>query len=192
MKNLHIFLATLIIVFIGYGANAKTWGPATVLQPNFDKTAELERIHTALAKANNHVAAKLIEDQLWKTWMMAPDEETAEDLNQVLRAIGGYSFDKALGILNKMIARHPRYPESWNQRSYVHFLRNDLDKSLADCEHALTLEPRHIGCLSGMARILIRHQKRYKAGKSLLDRALELHPLVYEKVLLKEIPEGAL
>ena len=167
-------------------------GPATVVKPGFHRAAALDRIHKALAEAPHFDNAKLAEDDLWLTWMMAPDEQTAEELNQAIRAKGGYNFEKAIGFLDTMIARHPDYPESWNQRSYVHFLMGNFDKSLSDCEHALTLEPRHIGCLAGMAMILIRHQKRYKAGKALLDRAIALYPLIHEKVLLKEIPEGAL
>lgn len=186
-------LCVLIAVLCGQSfVSAKTLGPATVMIPGFDRAAALDRIHKSLAEAPNFDSAKQAEDELWLTWMMAPDEETAEDLNRAIRAKGGYNFEKALDILDTMIARHPGYPEPWNQRSFVHYLRGDLDKSLSDCEHTLTLEPRHIGCLAGMAIILIRHQKRYKAGKALLDRAIALYPLIYEKILLQEIPEGSL
>lgn len=170
-------------------AFAQTSGPASAIKPGFDKQAALEGIFLDLAQAENHLQSKIFIDRLWTTWMMAPDQQAAEDLNRALRARRGYNFDKALKVLNAIIERHPSYPEAWNQRSYVHFLKEDYEKSLADCKKALTFEPRHIGCLSGMARILIRHQKRYSEGKELLEKAIKLHPFIYEKVLLQEIPQ---
>ena len=178
----------LVLVFTG-ASHAKTWGPATVASPKVDRKAELDRIFNLLSKAENPVAGALVADQMWLIFMAAPDEQTAEDMNRALRARGGYNFDKALGILGGMIERHPNYAESWNQRSFVHFLKKDYDRSIADCRKALELEPRHIGCMSGMARILIRHQKRFVEGEKLLRQALELHPHIYEKVLLREIPK---
>lgn len=184
------FLFVLVLVgAMPVMAHAKTWGPATAIKPGFDRQAHLDDIFERLKTAPDEISSRLIVDKLWLTWMTAPDEAAAESLNQALRARGGYNFDKALGILDALIERLPDYAESWNQRSYIHFLKKDYDKSLLDCEKALELEPRHIGCLSGMARILIRHQKRYRAGKSLLDRAMDLHPWIHERVLLKEIPE---
>ena len=182
------------LVFFGAGFStsslAQRSGPATVIAPDFDKKKELDAVFEALAKAPNAGASQPIIDRLWLTWMMTPDAQSADDLNKAIRARRGYSYNTALDILDTLIARHPTYPESWNQRSYVHFLKEDYEKSLADCEHALTLEPRHIGCLSGMARILIRHQKRFDAGKKLLKKAMTLHPFIYEQVLLKEIPQS--
>ena len=180
-------LAAVWALFCGL-ALAKTWGPATVTRGADQRIAALNEAFRDLAAAPNETASRIAVDRVWVLWMQAPDAETAEDMNRALRARGGYNFDKALGILNGMIKRHPDYAEPWNQRSYIHFLKQDFDKSLADCEKALELEPRHIGCMTGMARILIRHQGRFKAGENLLKKAIQLHPFVYEKVLLKEIP----
>ena len=164
-------LAILFIVAFATMAEAKTWGPATVAKPDFDRKAALDKVFDELKVAPNEVMSRVIADKMWLIFMQAPDAETAEDMNRVLRARGGYNFDKALGILNAMVARHPDYAEGWNQRAYIHFLKGEHDKALRDCERSLELEPRHIGCLSGMARILIRHQRRYKAGHSLLRQA---------------------
>ena len=191
MRVIHLLILLLALPYTSTffsTAFAQTWGPASPVEPGFNRNVELENIFKQLAKAPDEVTARVIADRLWTTWMMTPDAETAEDMNRALRARGGYNFDKALGILNVMIARHPEYAESWNQRSYIHFLKKDYTKSLADCEHALMLEPRHIGCMAGMARIKIRHQKRFAAGKALLEKAIELNPFIYERVLLKEIP----
>lgn len=182
-----VVLTAIVALFCGF-AHAKTEGPATVSAGQDQRNAALDAAFRDLAAAPNETAARSVVGRVWLLWMQAPDEATAEDMNRALRARRDYNFDKALVILDRMIKRHPDYAESWNQRSYVHFLREDFDRSLADCEKALELEPRHIGCMTGMARILIRRQGRFKAGEGLLRKALELHPFAYERVLLKEIP----
>ena len=179
----------LVLAAAGPSAFGKTWGPATAIKPGFDKPSELDRIFKDLAKAENEPLSRVIADKLWLTWMMAPDEESAELLNRALRARGGYSFDRALGFLDQLIERHPDYPEAWNQRSYIHFLKENYPQSVKDCARALELEPRHIGCLSGMARIFIRHFKDYERGRFMLEQAMDLHPWIYERVLLKELPK---
>ncbi len=180
-------LGVISALFCGL-AVAETWGPATASPGSERRNNSLKEAFRELKMAPNETVSRIVMDRIWVLWMQAPDSETAEDMNRALRARGGYNLDKALGILDGMIDRHPDYAEVWNQRSYIHFLKEDFDKSLSDCETALELEPRHIGCMTGMARILIRHQGRFKAGESLLKEAMKLHPFVYEKVLLKEVP----
>lgn len=189
---MKIIISLIICAALTGISNAKTWGPATVANPGFDRAKALDEVFRELATAPNEPVSRVIADRMWLIFMQAPDEETAENMNRALRARGGYNFDKALGFLNTIIDSHPTYAEGWNQRSYIHFLKKDYDKALTDCERGLALEPRHLGCLSGMARILIRHQKRYLSGKALLQRAMKLHPWIHERVLLKEIPETEL
>ncbi len=173
-------------------AQSKTWGPATAAKPGFDRKAKLDELFGKLSKAPNETASRIIFDDLYSTWMTAPDEEAAESMNKALRARGGFNFDKAIRILNPLIERLPGYAQARNERSYVYFLKKDYGRSLMDCERVIEIEPRHLGCLSGMARILIRHQKRYKAGRVVLEEAMKWHPRIYEKVLLKEIPASEL
>lgn len=185
----HLIIIATIFASLTSLSEAKTWGPATVAQPGFDRRTALDKTLAQLATAQNEVSAQLIADQVWLIFMTAPDNETAEDLNRALRARGGYNFDKALKILDAVIARHPTFTEAWNQRSYVYFLKGNFEQSLADCRNALKLEPRHFGCLSGMARILIRQHNNYIEGERLLRQAMKLHPFIMERVLLKEIPK---
>ena len=191
MKKLGIAFCILLFPFAAI-AQTKTWGPSAAAKPGFDRKAKLDELYGKLSKAPNENASQVIFSDLWSTWMTAPDEEAAETMNRALRARGGFNFDKAIGILDPLIERIPNYAQAINERSYTYFLKKDYEQSLADCERVIEIEPRHLGCLSGMARILIRHQKRYKAGKAVLEKAMKLHPRIYEKILLKEIPTSEL
>jgi len=184
-------LACVVAVFICVSVvHAQVSGPATVVKPGFHSAKALDKIFADLAVAENDSIARYKVEEMWRIFFMTPDEQTADDMNRAIRARGGFNFEKAIGFLNRVIDRHPDYVEAWNQRATIRFLQKDYDASVADCERVLELEPRHIGCLSGVANIYIRHQKKYDAGRDMLARALKLHPRLFEKSLLLEIPEG--
>ena len=183
--------AYVVAVFICVNvAHAQVSGPATVVKPGFRSAEALDKVFAELASAENDSVARYKTEEMWKIFLMTPDRETADDMNRAIRARGGFNFEKAIGLLNSVIERHPDYVEAWNQRATIRFLQKDFDASLADCDRVLKLEPRHLGCMSGMAIIFVRYQKKYDEGRAMLERALELHPRIGEKSLLLEMPEG--
>ena len=192
MKNFSISFIVSSCVFFAMGTDAETWGPSKALEKDFDKPAMLNKYYDLLSRSPNEDISRNIFKELWQTWMIAPDTKAAEALNQAMRARGGYEFDKAIAILDDMIVEYPNFEQFLAERSYVYFLKKDFSRSLTDCEKVLEFDEQHLGCLSGMARILIRHQSRFKAGKSVLDKAVSIHPFIYEKVLYKEIPAAFL
>ena len=184
---LNLILALAMTCFVAV-AHAKTPGPAAAEKPGFDRKAELDKVFDQFAKAKNETQSLQATDNMWRIFMTTPDEQTAEDLNQALRALRAYYVENALVIINRIIERHPDYAEAWNQRAYIHFIRERYDEAVADCQQVLVLEPRHIGCLTGMARILIRRTKNYEGGRKFLEEALRLNPFLFERKLLDEIP----
>jgi tetratricopeptide (TPR) repeat protein len=174
------------------GTHAKTWGPSEPAEKNFDKSATVEKYYDLLSRSPNADVSRNIFNELWLVYMVAPDAKAAEGLNQAMRARGGYELDKALTILDDMIEQYPNFEQLYSERSYVYFIKKDFSRSLTDCEKMLEFDDKHLGCLTGMARILIRHQLRFKAGKSVLDRTVAIHPFIYEKILYNEIPAAFL
>ena len=88
--------------------------------------------------------------------------------------------------IEHVIRRFPDYPEAYNQRAFLHFLQGDYEASLADCRRTLELEPRHFGCLSGMARTLLKLGRRDEA-RAMLKRGLALHPFLPERRLFPDV-----
>lgn len=192
MKHSSVILISVVFTLVALSVNAATWGPSKPLQEGVDKTAELNKYYDLLSRSPNEEISRNIFKELWQVWMLAPNEDAAERLNQAMRARGGYEFDAAINILDTLISDYPNFEQAFAERSYVNFLKKDYSSSLTDCEKVLEFDEYHLGCLSGMARILIRHQSRYKAGKSLLDSAVAIHPYIFERVLYKEIPAAFL
>ena len=192
MKYFSIVCILSVCVFLAMGTHGETWGPSKPSEIGFDKAALVNQYYDLLSRSPNADVSRNIFKELWQTWMIAPDADAAEGLNQAMRARGGYEFDKAIKILNDTIEQYPDFEQLYAERSYVYFLKNDFSRSLTDCEKVIEIDEQHLGCLSGMARILIRHQLRFKAGKSVLDKTVAIHPYIYEKILYNEIQAALL
>lgn len=82
-----------------------------------------------------------------------------------------------------MIEIDPTFPEAWNQRATIHFLRGDYAQSLADVATTLELEPRHFGALAGRGIIRLRQGKSALAIQS-IKAALAFHPFLRERTLI--------
>jgi Flp pilus assembly protein TadD len=91
--------------------------------------------------------------------------------------------------LNELVSYCPHWAEGWNQRAFVHFLREDYDAALADLEITLELSPRHVAALSGKGLTLMR-MGREDEGDKVLREAVALHPWLPERGLL-DPPAGA-
>jgi tetratricopeptide (TPR) repeat protein len=59
-------------------------------------------------------------------------------------------FEKALALLNTLIAKFPRFAEGWNQRASVFWQLGEYEKSINDSQHALALNPNHYGAWQGI------------------------------------------
>ena len=49
--------------------------------------------------------------------------------------------DKAVAGLDLLVQKAPRFAEAYNQRAILHFRLKQYDRSIADCEKTLQLNP---------------------------------------------------
>ena len=94
------------------------------------------------------------------------------------------TFVGAIDVLDRLVAYCPDYAEGWNQRAFVHFLRQDFEAALTDLDAAIALNPRHVGALSGKALTLIGLGRKAEAELA-LRAALALNPWLSERHLLE-------
>lgn len=146
-----------------------------------------ERLFDALKAAKTEQASRVIEAEIWETWIAAapsPDLELQVRGAMSKRRVADY--DGALALLDATVDAAPGYAEAWNQRAFIYYLKGQPDKSLEDLEKVLALEPRHFGALSGKGRILME-QGRVRLGQQALRQAVAIHPFIQERFLLMDV-----
>ncbi|WP_414831617.1 tetratricopeptide repeat protein [Afifella sp. YEN Y35] len=154
-----------------------------------ERDAELSRLYEELKNAPSEMEGRRIENLIWQAWMAGPTAEISQMMQEALTARRVADYDKAVAILDDVIARAPDYPEAWNQRATLRFLEGDLDGSLEDIDRVMELEPKHFAALSGRGLILL-HQGRTRLAHKALREAVAINPWLRERALLPQTPDG--
>ena len=119
-------------------------------------------------------------------WLQSGRPEIDVAMEQAVSLMGAGLSGLALPILDDIVAKAPDWAEGWNKRATVLYLLGEHDRSLADIERVLALEPRHFGALAGIG--LIRIQKGApREALAAFRRALAVNPFLKERFRL--IPE---
>jgi tetratricopeptide (TPR) repeat protein len=135
----------------------------------------LEPLFTTLQSASDLNEVGAAEQAIWGIWMESGDDEIDQLLLQGSILMSFRSYGAALGHFNEVIERRPAFAEGWNKRATVYYLIGEYDKSIADCEKVLALEPRHFGALSGLSLIYTQLEDDAKALDA-LEKAVHVHP----------------
>ncbi|MEM8629948.1 MAG: hypothetical protein AAGF74_01805 [Pseudomonadota bacterium] len=156
--------------------------------PAPDISAEAEPIYRALKDAPDEASARTLSNDLWALWTIAPDQLAQELLNEGMDRRAAYDFEGAMIAFDTLTDYCPAYAEGYNQRAFVHYLRQDFGSALEDLDRVLALSPQHIGALSGRALTLMG-LGRMEEGQAALRGALALNPWLPERGLLMGTPE---
>lgn len=137
--------------------------------------AELPALLGSLTTAPTAAAARVIEQKIWALWFEAPAPE-ADTLFKAGRTAGEQGdIPQALAAYDQLVQKFPDFAEAWNQRAIVKFMMGDLDGALEDVAHALELEPRHFGALSGRGQCYL-HMQRMGDALEALEAAQAINP----------------
>jgi tetratricopeptide (TPR) repeat protein len=148
-----------------------------------DNTAEKDRLQGELLVAQSEMNGRVVSDKLWTIWTTAPDETSQDLMDRGRERIRVADYEQAEGFFDDLVEYCPDYAEGWNQRAFVHHLRQNYDASLADITVVLALESRHFGALVGRATVLLS-MGRSKVGYVALRKALKINPWLSERHLL--------
>ena len=148
------------------------------------RAEELDTLFAQLHAEGAEARASGVEKKIWANWGRS-DSITAEVLlGQASRAMNAQEFPVAEEILDRLLIARPEYAEAWNRRATLNFMAQRYEKSLADIDKVLELEPRHFGALSGRGMIYEALDKPDEALSAYRD-ALAVNPhmqAVKEKV----------
>lgn len=153
-----------------------------------DYSREIVSIVDGMQAAPSEGAAQQYAAAMWDIWLEAPDAvaQSMLDKGMAFRNLGDYGASRA--ELSLLIDYCPEYPEGYNQRAFSAFLAGDFERSLADLDVAITLQPVHLGALTGKVFTLIQMDRNEEA-QQVLRFALEINPWLAERALL-EVPDG--
>lgn len=118
-----------------------------------------------------------IEPLIWDAWMHGGDDAENEALAKATQAMNIGLLDVADKQLSALVVSAPGFAEAWNKRATLYFLMGRMDKSLADIDKVVELEPRHFGALSGRGMIYQRQRKNPEALAAFKD-ALAVNPMM--------------
>ncbi len=116
-----------------------------------------------------------IEAQIWHLWSLSSDAAIDRILAGGTAAMNHRQFDAALTSFNTVIEMRPNFAEGWNKRATLYYLIGEYERSIADVERTLALEPRHFGALSGLGLVNLALERPAEAMTA-FEAALAVHP----------------
>ena len=173
---LRLVLAPLLLVLFALPAFA---GEAE------DKAA-LDQLFAQLRVAPDAETAQEIDQRIWAYWTNPSDPTLAGRMRDVMSARSMGDPMGAIKLLDQLVQDYPDYAEGWNQRATMYYAVGNYEQSIADCARVLELEPRHFGALSGRALMYLGLGKRALALKDMAT-ALAIHPFLSERKLFPEL-----
>jgi tetratricopeptide (TPR) repeat protein len=165
-------------------AGAPQYGIAQTATPPSQPDASarqqrLDALFGRLKAITDEAEGDAVVAEIWQIWMQSGDAALDEAMQRAVLAMG-HVPGLALPILDDIVARAPQWAEGWNKRATALYLLGEYDRSLADIERVLALEPRHFGALAGLGFIRMNQGESRQALKA-LRRALAVNPFLKER-----------
>ena len=179
---LHRLLYAIVLLAclqIGHAASQSPAPPAPS-DESAARTRHLDALFAHLKTAAVEEEADAMVAEIWKLWLQSGRPEMDAAMQQAVDFMGQGVPALAMPVLDDIVARAPDWAEGWNKRATVLYLLGEHDRSLADIERVLALEPRHFGALAGIGLIRIA-KGEHRAALAALRRALAVNPFLKER-----------
>lgn len=154
-----------------------------------DHAKALSDLITQAREAENDRTGRALSNKMWELWADAPDAKSQELLDEAMSRRESYDYDGAMKAADALVEYCPDYAEGYNQRAFIHYLRQDYQAALPDLKRTVELSPRHVAALAGQALTLAALGRKAEAALS-LRAALDLNPWLNERHLLPQLEQG--
>ncbi len=152
-----------------------------------DQTAVAPLVHAL--KNPDEVVRELAEHSLWQIWSRSGSADVDALFQEGIFLMQSDRLPEAAEKFGEVIGRAPTFAEAWNKRATVYYLNEEYEKSLADCEVVIRLNPVHFGALSGMGLNYLELDQPEKALGA-FERALQVNPNLDQiRTLVEELRE---
>ena len=130
-------------------------------------TAQLDSLYARLKRERSPESARSIADTIAQALAQSGSPTIDMLMNHATKAASEKRFGAALDFLDQVTLLAPDFAEGWNRRATLHYIMGNPAKAMSDTARALTLEPRHLGALAGLAGILAESGRDAQALESL-------------------------
>jgi tetratricopeptide (TPR) repeat protein len=179
---LRLLCAVLLLAGLT-AAEAIAQGSQPPAAPGIDASArakQLDELFARLKIVKADEEGDAIVAQIWKLWQQSGNEKLDAAMQRAMLLMGQGLGVLAMPILDEIVAEKPDWAEGWNKRATVLYLMGEHDRSLADIDRTLALEPRHFGAIAGIG--LIRIEKgEMREALAAFRRALAINPFLRER-----------
>lgn len=175
-------LASVVLLIMAIVTAIKSADQA-LAQSQPDVTAKAQRLDELFGRLKSTTDAGEADAavaEIWGLWHRTGNPDLDALMERVSALIGQGVAALAMPMLDELVARAPNWAEAWNKRATALYLAGEHDRSLADIERVLDLEPRHFGALAGMGLIHIA-RGQYREALAAYRRALTVNPFLKER-----------
>lgn len=138
--------------------------------------SKIDQLYLALKTEHNESAARRIVNSINQELTRAGGATADLLIEWAEKAASEKNYPVANDLLDQAVGLYPDYVEVWNRRALLHLTMNNYNMALADLSHALTIDPRHLSSLQGLAGIL-RITDRDTMALDVYRRLLEIYPM---------------
>ncbi|HEY9622421.1 MAG TPA: tetratricopeptide repeat protein [Crinalium sp.] len=117
--------------------------------------------------------------ELWRAWFQQKGAYGLALLGRSQTLLEAGAFEAAGELLTEIIQDQPDFAEAWNRRAVLYYIQKQYRKSLADCQHVLSLNPIHFGAMHGLG-LCYTALGEYGAAIQAFRQALEIQPYSVE------------
>ncbi|MBN3945684.1 MAG: tetratricopeptide repeat protein [Nostoc sp. NMS7] len=124
--------------------------------------------------------------KIWRIWFQQKGIYGLEIIDRSQKLLDAGEIIQAETALTALINDQPDFAEAWNRRAFLYYSIGDYQKSLADCQMVVQINPIHFGALHGMG-LCYAALGEYGEGIRAFKAALEIQPysLVNQKLILE-------
>lgn len=126
-------------------------------------------------RAESPTVRDLAQRALEYVWFRAAGNRAHQVVEKAFEAAEREDFQTALKLLDRLVREYPRYAEGWNRRASVYWQMGQYEKSIADCEKTLALNPNHYGAWQGIGVCRVQLGSIAEACRC-LRTALKINP----------------
>jgi tetratricopeptide (TPR) repeat protein len=170
---------------MGEAAGQSSAPPAVPSENAVARAKRLDALFVGLKSTKVEEEADTMVAEIWRLWLQSGNAEVDAQMQHAILLMGSAPA-MAMPILDDIVAHLPNWAEGWNKRATALYLIGEYDRSLADCDRVLALEPRHFGALAGIGLLRIQKDEPREALAA-FRRALAVNPFLKERFSL--VPE---